>query len=158
MIIKRRKAGSMGLNLTSMIDVVFLLLIYFMVATEFQIAEESFPMDLPARDAGQTIMLDNEPLVIVVESAGDGKRDVRIQIEGPWDSVATVEELTQFLRSNKIDEFHVTGLFAEAHPVLIQPTENARWEHALATYNAVARAKYTNITLDAPVTKLDVLQ
>ena len=75
MIIKRRKAGSMGLNLTSMIDVVFLLLIYFMVATEFKTAEESFPMDLPARDAGQTIMLDNEPLVIVVESAGDGQRD-----------------------------------------------------------------------------------
>jgi biopolymer transport protein ExbD len=158
MIIKRRKAGLIGLNLTSMIDVVFLLLIYFMVATEFKTAEESFPMDLPARNIGQTLMLDNEPLVIVVESAGDGLRDVRVKIEGPWDAIASPEVLTQFLRLNKVDEFHVTGLFMETHPVLIRPTENARWEHALAVYNAVARASYTNITFDAPVTKLDVLQ
>ena len=50
----RPKANAMGLNLTSMIDVVFLLLIYFMVATEFKTAEESFPMDLPMREHGQT--------------------------------------------------------------------------------------------------------
>ena len=48
MILRKRRSFTIGLNLTSMIDVVFLLLIYFMVATEFRRAEASFPMDLPA--------------------------------------------------------------------------------------------------------------
>lgn len=148
----------MGLNLTSMIDVVFLLLIYFMVATEFKAAEESFPMDLPAQHDGRSLMFDNEPLVILVESSGDGPHDLRIQLEGPWDEIENVAGLTQFLRANKINKFHVTGLFKETHPVLVTPTEGARWEHALATYNAVALAQYTNITLAEPVTKPDVLQ
>ena len=42
MILRRRDTKMIGLNLTSMIDVVFLLLVYFMVATEFKTAEESF--------------------------------------------------------------------------------------------------------------------
>jgi biopolymer transport protein ExbD len=158
MIIKRRKKSSMVLNLTSMIDVVFLLLIYFMVATEFKTAEESFPMDLPAPKNGQSHMLDNEPLVIHVDSSGEGPHDLRIQLEGPWDKIENTRALTKFLRMNKIDEFHVTGYFLQTHPVLVTPTENARWEHALAVYNAVALAQYTNITLAEPVTKLDVLQ
>ncbi len=157
MILKRRQASPMGLNLTSMIDVVFLLLIYFMVATEFKTAEESFPMDLPMRTEGQALLLDNEPLVILVESAGDGVHELRIQMKGPWEEVATVTALTSFLRANKMDGFHVSGLFTETHPVLIQPAEETRWEHALATYNAVALADYTNITLGKPM-KLDASQ
>ena len=99
MRITRPKANAMGLNLTSMIDVVFLLLIYFMVATEFKTAEESFPMDLPMREHGQTILLDNKPLVIVVESAGETKSDIRIRLEGPWDPIGTLDGLTKFLQA-----------------------------------------------------------
>ena len=150
MIIKRRKGGVIGLNLTSMIDVVFLLLIYFMVATEFKTAEESFPMDLPMRDNGQTLTLDGEPLVIIVESTGESVRDVRIRLDGPWDSIPSVEALTTFLRANKVGEFGSTGLFTESHPILIKPTTQTRWDHAIAAYNAVARANFINITLDEP--------
>jgi biopolymer transport protein ExbD len=150
MIIKRRKAGSLGLNLTAMIDVVFLLLIYFMVATEFKTAEESFPMDLPAREHGQTISLDTKPLVIRVESAGKSVQDVRIRLDGPWEPIASVEELVNFLNSNKAKKFGNTGLFFNTHPIVIKPTNETRWDHTIATYNAVARADYINITLDEP--------
>ena len=138
------------MNLTSMIDVVFLLLIYFMVATEFKTAEESFPMDLPLRDYRQTIQLDSEPLVIFVESAGDKKSDFRVRLDGPWDPVSSIEELVLFLRSNKAGRFGASGLFTETHPILIRPTKETRWGHTIAAYNAVVRAKYVNITLDEP--------
>ena len=150
MIIKKRKAGTIGLNLTSMIDVVFLLLIYFMVATEFKTAEESFPMDVPVRNHGQTITLDNEPLIILVESAGSDEGDVLVRLEGPWESVESLHALSTFLRTNKASGFGSTGLFAENHPILIKPTNDTRWEHAIAAYNVVAEADYTNITLDEP--------
>ena len=150
MIIKKRKKGMIGLNLTSMIDVVFLLLIYFMVATEFITAEESFPMDIPMRNHGQTITLDYEPLVILVESAGTGMEDLRIRLEGPWDPVGTLDALSSFLRSNKASEFGSSGLFEESHPIFIKPTNSTRWEHAIAAYNIVVNENYTNITLDEP--------
>ncbi|HIB00895.1 MAG TPA: biopolymer transporter ExbD [Phycisphaerales bacterium] len=150
MIIKRRKSGTIGLNLTAMIDVVFLLLIYFMVATEFKTAEESFPMDVPMRNHGQTITLDNEPLVILVESAGEGIDEFRIRLEGPWEPISSLRSLSSFLRTNKASGFGSGGLFAENHPILIKPTNDTRWDHAIATYNAVAGASYTNITLDEP--------
>ena len=133
-----------------MIDVVFLLLIYFMVATEFKTAEEAFPMDVPMRNHGQTITLDHEPLVILVESAGTGIEDLRIRLEGPWDPVGTLDALSSFLRSNKASGFGSSGLFAESHPIFIKPTTNTRWEHAIAAYNTVVNARYTNITLDEP--------
>jgi biopolymer transport protein ExbD len=150
MILRKRKAGTIGLNLTSMIDVVFLLLIYFMVATEFKTAEESFPMDIPMRQHGQTITLDDEPLVILVESAGAESEDIRVRLEGPWDSIATLAELSTFLRSNKATGFGRNGLFAQAHPILLKPTKSTRWEHAIAAYNVVVNAQYTNISLDEP--------
>ena len=150
MMIKRPKVGMIGLNLTSMIDVVFLLLIYFMVATEFKTADESFPMDLPMREHGQTITLDHEPLVIIVESAGSNEEDLRIRLEGPWDPIASVEGLTQFLRAHKVGKFRVSGLFTETHPILIKPNSDTRWDHTIAAYNAVARANFVNITLDEP--------
>jgi biopolymer transport protein ExbD len=148
---KRIKATPMGLNLTSMIDVVFLLLIYFMVATEFKTAEESFPMDLPKPEHAQRITLDSKPLVIVVESAGETEADIRIRLEGPWDPIASVDELTKFLQANKAGKFSSSGLFSQAHPILIKPTSQTRWDHTIATYNAVARADYINITLEKPL-------
>jgi biopolymer transport protein ExbD len=140
----------MGLNLTSMIDVVFLLLIYFMVATEFKTAEESFPMDLPERDRRQTFTLDTEPLIIHVESVGERLPDIRIRLDGPWDSLVSVDELFLFLQTNKVGTFGSSGLFAESHPILIKPANDTRWDHTVAIYNAAARAKYTNITFDEP--------
>ena len=150
MILRKRKSGTIGLNLTSMIDVVFLLLIYFMVATEFKTAEESFPMDIPMRQHGQTITFDDEPLVILVESAGAESEDIRVRLEGPWDSIATLAELSTFLRSNKATGFGRNGLFAQTHPILLKPTKSTRWEHAIAAYNVVVNAQYTNISLDEP--------
>jgi biopolymer transport protein ExbD len=133
-----------------MIDVVFLLLIYFMVATEFKTAEESFPMDLPLRNHGQTMTLDDEPLVIFVESAGEGVGDIRVRLDGPWDPISSLQELSTFLRKNKAGGFGSGGLFAKSHPILIKPTNETRWDHTIATYNTVTSALYTNITLDEP--------
>ena len=121
-----------------------------MVATEFKSAEESFPMDVPMRDHGQTITLDNEPLVILVESSGKGREDLRVRLEGPWDPISSLYELSTFLQSNKASGIGSSGLFAATHPIRVKPTKNTRWEHAISAYNAVVNAKYTNISLDEP--------
>ena len=121
-----------------------------MVATEFRRAEASFPMDLPAQGRNKEAMLDDEPLVVLVESGGKFENDLRLQLEGPWETVNTLAELKKFLRANRADGFGSGGLFTPDHPILIRPGSETRWEHAVATYNTAVQSRYTNITLGNP--------
>jgi biopolymer transport protein ExbD len=59
------------LNLTSMIDVVFLLLIFFLVASRFAQEERTMPIELP--NAASAVQLTQRPREIVVEIDRQGK-------------------------------------------------------------------------------------
>lgn len=145
-----REAPTIGLNLTAMIDVVFLLLIYFMVATDFKQAEEVYRLDLPERVEGLSIdpfQLDDEPLRILVRSTGPGDEEYRIRIEGPWGEVTDFAGLYEFLASRRLDGMG-GGLFAEDHPLIVVPGSDTRWSVAVEAFNAAVRAGYLNITFE----------
>ena len=97
---RRRPRARLTLNLTAMIDVVFLLLIYFMVATEFKAGEEIYRLDLPERQPSNRQVdpfdLDDEPLRIRVATTGIGSAAYRVRVEGPYDPIGTFEELFDF--------------------------------------------------------------
>ena len=133
-----------------MIDVVFLLLIYFLVATEFQTTEAAFPLDLPDRQHGHQLSIVDEPIVVVVESYGDSMQDMQLHIKEPWGPIHTTEALQMYLHENQITAFGNSGMFTEDHPIHIQPTTTTRWDHVLSVYNAIVQVKYTNIHLDDP--------
>ena len=148
----RRYRGEtqLSLNLTAMIDVVFLLLIYFVVATNFKLGEEVYRLDLPERRpaaaAKDPFELDEEPLRIQIGSTGLTHRAYSLKIDGPYDQPRSFVELTEFLEQRRISEQAAGGLFEADHPIVIQPTGTTRWEHAVSAFNAVARAEYSNIT------------
>lgn len=104
-----------GLNLTSMIDVVFLLLIFFMVATKFSEAQQQIDVKLPGSSTLQAMLAAPDQRNVSVDASGnvmlDGKtvnlmeltsrlRDMRAQYPGlvvgvnghPQASYATVVE------------------------------------------------------------------
>jgi biopolymer transport protein ExbD len=144
---RRSKAG-IGLNLTAMIDVVFLLLIYFMAATEFKLGEEIYRLDLPQRGApADPFVLPREPLRIVLTSTGPA---CLIRLAGPYAQPAGFDELYGFLRENRRAAGVVGGLFEADHPIIIEPTATTRWEHAMEAFNAAVRARYTNVTFAPP--------
>ena len=144
----------MQINLTAMIDVVFLLLIYFMVATDFKVGEAIYRMDLPDRSPSNQqsdpFDLDDEPLRISIASSGFGVLRYRLSIEGPYPQPDDFEMLFSFLRDRQINEFTSGGLFEIDHPIIVQPTRTTRWEHAIETFNAAARARYTNVIFAPP--------
>jgi biopolymer transport protein ExbD len=77
-----------ALNLTSMIDVLFLLVIFFMVATKFDEMERNIEVDVPqVAQAGENIP-PRQPLVVSV--AADG----HLELDG---AKVTAEELTSRL-------------------------------------------------------------
>jgi biopolymer transport protein ExbD len=54
---RTRRAG-LAIDLTAMVDVVFLLIIFFMVSTTFITLESGIPVDLPEAQTSQTQMAD----------------------------------------------------------------------------------------------------
>jgi biopolymer transport protein ExbD len=140
----RRRPAQLGLNLTSMIDVVFLLLVYFMAATEFKLGEELYKLDLPQRGhAADPFDLPREPLRIVVKSGRDGR--ATIQVPGFDDPPRDFKALQEFLRQRRQVGDGTGGLFEPDHPILIEPQDNAMWEHAIEAFNAAVAARYTNV-------------
>ncbi len=141
---------TLGINLTSMIDVVFLLLIYFMVATEFKVGEEVYRLDLPQRTASQRpsdpFDLDVEPLRVHVASIGSNLDAYRITLDGPYDQPRSFQQFHEFLRDHQIGRAVSGGLFEPDHPIIITPARTTSWQHAIEAFNAAARAEYTNIT------------
>ena len=97
-------ANGKSLNITPMIDVVFQLLIYFLVATNFALGEQVFRLDLPNR-GGSTentdpFELEEEPLRIRVASIGDDGREISLSIEGPYPEPTDSDELETFLKAS----------------------------------------------------------
>jgi biopolymer transport protein ExbD len=62
--------GETAINLTPMIDVVFQLVIFFMLATEFTVKEKSLDVDLPAAASGREAITLPEEIVIDVHADG----------------------------------------------------------------------------------------
>jgi biopolymer transport protein ExbD len=150
---RRTPRQPIGLNVTAMIDVVFLLLIYFLAVTNFKLGEEVFRLDLPERGQQQVadpFQLDEQPLRIMVSSTTTPPAGYQLRLEGPYDQPANFQQLYEFLSQQQITGSSAIGLFAPDHPIVIQPDATAQWEHAIGAFNAAARARYTNITFAGP--------
>ena len=149
-----RDLAQVSLNLTPMIDVVFQLLIYFLVATEFKLNEEVYRLDLPQQLQSDQLLdpfqLDDQPLRIIVASTGVGGVDYGLRVEGPFPQPATFEELHRMLRERQINRETSGGLFLPEHPIIIEPARTAKWEHAVRAFNAAALARYTNVQFAKP--------
>ena len=136
----------MELNLTPMIDVVFQLLIYFLLGTSFVVGEQSYRMDLPQRlgpAAVDPFELDEEPLLIEVSPRASG--GPAIHVPGPWKSPRTIEELRPFLFSKRMDQ---GGLYTDDHPIRIRPAAGTTWGDAVEAFNAAFGAGFASIGFD----------
>lgn len=65
---KKRAHIATGINLTPLIDIVFLLLIFFMLTAHF-VSEEAISIELPESQYASEID-ENKPLTVVVSSSG----------------------------------------------------------------------------------------
>lgn len=146
---RREKTGSLGLNLTAMIDVVFLLLLYFLLATSFALNEEAFELGLPdplSAQATDPFQVPDPPVTIVIASVGDGKTDYRLTSDHPaLTGLATFTELSARLRTGRFDQGGY--LFAPQQTFILRSRGDTRWEHTVGAFNAVLRADFDSIRL-----------
>ncbi len=136
-----RAKGKLQPPLTPMIDVVFQLLLYFILTTNFQ-PEGLLPGTLPRGPVQEPSTSIAHPIRINLHPRGPDRRDVVYEITPGAGGAAITgpEELyEQLLRRRGPDP-------KSAPPVIIEPRATVRWGYAAEAYNQAVRAKFEEIS------------
>jgi biopolymer transport protein ExbD len=86
--------GTAKISMTPMIDVVFLLIIFFLVSSHLAQQESQIPLDLPIAESGLDELVDRDTIVVHVLPDGSWKMS---------GSTVPLEELESNLRSRLLD-------------------------------------------------------
>lgn len=157
---RRPEPAPMVLNIVSMIDVIFLLMTYFLLTAKFATREESFEVRVPEKLEGSAIAppaanpfeLPTTSIVLLVTSRGDGPDDFAVFCDSPalGDDMAKGGAITNYDALATRAEAARGRVLGEDQRFIIRPAADARWEHALGALNAVKRAGYNNVRFAAP--------
>lgn len=126
-----RHSEEPDVNLTPMIDVVFLLLLFFMVSTSF-IRESSLKVDLPEA-SGQALAEQEAPIDIIIRANGE------VLVNDTPIALATRDALRDFLKTTAGDN-------ADPH-IIISADANAEYQHIVTAMDAAQLLGFTRLTL-----------
>jgi biopolymer transport protein ExbD len=140
MVVKIHKGSTQVFDLTPMIDCVFQLLIFFLVATKFAEEERELDVVLPEASEAQPITVRPREMFINVDQDG------RYFVTGKLISIKELEQVLQVVRTNNPGRASV----------IIRADERCHWKHVVAAMNACTKAKirdYRVTTRDGPEKK-----
>ena len=134
-----------ALRMAPLIDVIFLLLIFFFVAVDFRSPESFLPFQLPTAEAAQTALGKAEPMVVRITAAPDGC----------FVKLADHEQI-QILQSNIENNLaalldDIAGTITRQKRLASDPIEiicapDVKWRHLTNIYNLFYGAGLTDIT------------
>jgi len=130
------------LNLTPMIDTVFNLLFFFMVASRFGAIEGLLPAKLPVHTgAAQANAVPRMPLRIhLVPDAKQADR-CNITIDRFQEKPLAIGQLPKVLQKIR----HEQSGFDSDTPVYLMAADDVAWNHVVNAYNAALTADYEKI-------------
>jgi len=126
--------GDIGFQIAPMVDVVFVLMLFFMASAGSQIVTKELSVNLPSGVTGQSTGI----TPIVIEISGDGVVSMNTTSYGqPGDK--NLPALRDWLK-NAIDTF------GDKDPVIIRPAPDAKHERIIDVLNAAAASGVKNLT------------
>ena len=110
--LKRRNSGSIILEMTPLIDVVFLLLIFFLVATSFEDIDSGIKIDLPQSTIREIkavkelqINITNGKVIYLKYQEGNERKSIKVSKEGLKktlaDKLSKAEDKTVIISGDK---------------------------------------------------------
>ncbi|MHC4400572.1 MAG: ExbD/TolR family protein [Planctomycetota bacterium] len=136
MAVSIKKGSALAsLSLTPLIDVVFLLLIFFLVATKFaeeEKEERELPLDLPEASEAQPITSEPREMYVNIDAEG------RYHVAGGY---VDLDQLFQALKMAWVNNP------AQAS-VVIRADKNCRWQPIVAVLNLCKKAEIRNYRID----------
>ncbi len=137
--------AAIAVNFAPMIDVTFLLLIFFLVTTSFERAEGILASDLPRDRGTPMVALPLSPIVIRLSQTGVKAEDIAISIDRFDPVPQDFEELPAVLA-----QIHQRPGFDKQTPVVIVAENDVRWDHVVNCWNAALRAGCERIAFAEP--------
>ena len=128
--------GDVGFQIAPMVDVVFVLMLFFMASAGMQIVEKELGINLPSGGAAKPG--GPPPTPIVVEVGADGQ----VQMNGMVYGTPT-DKVLQPLRT-KFKE--MIDSFGDKDPVIIRPTPDTKYERIIDVLNAAGASGVKNLT------------
>jgi len=142
-----KPGGVRPLNLTSILDVTFLLLIFFILTATFTVDEGALATDLPGNgpDIGD-VELQPDILRIEIDTTAAG---LQVRFHSPTgivaaDSQAEVYRLLSTWRFNP--NTNPNGWMSPKSAIIIAPTKRASWDDVVGVFNAAIRARMTDVS------------
>ena len=126
--------------LIPMIDVTFLLLFYFMLATTFRLQEGQIPGRLPQSGgivSGYVVEL--KPINILLRPSGKDRLGCIYEIRGQGTGITSPSQLYATLVAWR------NAVGSREIPLIIQPRKDVRWRYVVEAFNQAVRAEFENI-------------
>jgi len=142
--LRENRGAAAKLRLVPMIDVVFLLLIFFLLAANFRSREGFLPAELPRRVVHHD-RLELEPLLIELDSPGDGSCHIQIGQEPPVLIDPRDEEADFKLLSSRLKKVLDDEQRSADDPIRLVPTARTKWDHVVKAYDAIWQLDLHNI-------------
>jgi len=144
-VLRRRRHSVVGVGMTPLIDMIFLLLIFFLVTANFRLDEGYLPIRLPTARAEELPLGRAEPLAVSISGAGDGSL---IQV-GPTEPIQiktqSLEADLALLAQRLVDVMRAQKRIA-CDPIEIVCEGNVSWEHLVKVYNLLFGMGIEDIT------------
>jgi biopolymer transport protein ExbD len=126
--------GDVGFQIAPMVDVVFVLMLFFMASAGVQVVEKELAMNLPS-GAGKASDVPITPMI--VDISGDGEVSVNSQGYGGRDD-KTLQGLRDFFKESITD-------FGDKDPVIVRPSPDTTHERVMDVLNAAAASGVKNL-------------
>lgn len=138
------RSTRMQFRIVPMIDVVFLLLIFFLLTANFRPREGFLPAELPRRVTHVTTM-ELEPLLLQFSSDSQGNCHIQI---GPTDSLL-IENTPGGQDFSPVTK-QIRLILAAQHrtledPIKLLPDPETSWQHVVRVYDSLWQANLRNI-------------
>ena len=130
-------------NIIPLIDVLFMLLLFFLLSTRFRQMEGDIPGSLPSSSVAQASGVLEKDVNIRIRPHGEDRTGAIYEIVGKNLALENAEDLFKALQ-------RIQKEFSSDSPVLIEPMGDVRWIFVVEAFNQSIRAQFKNIGFIAP--------
>jgi len=141
----RRGGNLQPLRLTAMLDVCFLLLVFFILTASFAVGEGILPAEMPVGPGPRATPTPDHNIPLILHLRDLGGDAVLIELAGQRAALADFAELHHALRRLQHRPDNPHGAFDATSPVILQPDATVPWGHTVNAFNAAVRAGYKDI-------------
>jgi len=128
--------GDVGFQIAPMVDVVFVLLLFFMASAGSQVIPRELTINLPSGASASPDSVPKTPIMIDISPEGQVQVNNK-PMDNPMDK--NLPQLREWFKET-------INKFGDKDPVIIRPDPQARQERIIDVLNAAAAAGVKNLT------------